>query len=152
VYVRSYPTASSEEWEKAKAFAHIVKYQQDQAWAAAHPPADPTTATPAAAPAPEPATAPTDDPLQSLSIYDQQFLQCVRWRESRGDYGAVNASSGAGGAYQLLQSTWNNTAAHMGRGDLIGTRPNWASIHDQDMMAVNLLQWYGRSPWAGPYC
>lgn len=151
-YVRTYPTASPEEWEKAKAFAHIVKTQQDEARAAA---AAAAAAANPGAPAPEAvpeAPAPTDDPLQQLSIYDQQFFQCVRWRESRGNYGAVNSSSGAGGAYQLLQSTWNNTVVHMGRGDLIGMRPNYASVHDQDMVAVHLLQWYGRSPWAGPGC
>lgn len=145
-YVRTYPTASAEEWEKAKAFAHIVKTQQDEAWAAAHPTPPPGEPAPVAVPEP------TDDPLQQLSIYDQQFFQCVRWRESRGNYGAVNPSSGAGGAYQMLQSTWNNTVVHMGRGDLIGLRPNYASVHDQDMVAVHLLLWYGRSPWAGPGC
>ena len=95
---------------------------------------------------------PPPSPLSQLSYADQQFLACVRWRESRNDYTVVNSSSGAGGAYQFLQSTWNNTAAHMGRYDLVGVRPNWAAPIDQDAIAVHLLQWYGRSPWAGPGC
>lgn len=98
------------------------------------------------------ATEPPPNPLYSLSYSDQQFLTCVRWRESRNNYTVVNSSSGAGGAYQFLQTTWNNTAAHMGRYDLIGLRPNWAAPIDQDTIAVHLIQWYGRSPWAGPGC
>jgi len=104
-------------------------------------------------PAPEPPPAPdySDNPLDQLNATDQAFLACVRWRESRNDYTAVNRSSGAGGAYQFMQSTWNITAAHFGRPDLIGLRPNYATPHDQDMLAVHLLLWYGRSPWAY-YC
>ena len=32
---------------------------------------------------------------------------CIREHESGGNYGAVNPSSGAGGAYQFLPSTWH---------------------------------------------
>jgi len=80
------------------------------------------------------------------------FLECVKHRESRGNYSAVNPSSGAGGAYQFLQTTWNNTAAHIGRYDLVGVHPSQASPADQDLMANALLNWYGTSPWAGPGC
>lgn len=80
------------------------------------------------------------------------FLACVMQRESRGDYGAVNSSSGAGGAYQFLQSTWNNTARHAGRGDLVGVHPSNAAPGDQDAMALHLYQWQGRAPWAGGGC
>lgn len=111
------------------------------------PPAPEPEPAPEPAPEPEPAAEPTGSPLDGLSPGDQAFLACVRWRESRGNYGAVNPSSGAGGAYQFLQTTWNNTAAHAGRYDLVGVRPNWASAWDQDFIAVHLLQWYGRSPW-----
>lgn len=80
------------------------------------------------------------------------FLACVVQRESRGDYGAVNGSSGAGGAYQFLQSTWNNTARNAGRHDLVGVHPSHAAPGDQDAMALHLYQWQGRSPWAGGGC
>lgn len=106
----------------------------------------------AARKATEPPPPPPPNPLAQLSYGDQQYLSCVRWRESRNNYTVVNSSSGAGGAYQFLQTTWNNTASHMGRYDLIGVRPNWAAPIDQDAVAVHLIQWYGRSPWAGPGC
>lgn len=101
-------------------------------------------------PAPEPVydVPAGGDPFDGLSWSDRQFLECVKNRESRGDYTAVNPSSGAGGAYQFLQNTWNNTAAHAGRGDLVGLPPQYASPYDQDFLAAHLLMWYGRSPWS----
>lgn len=80
------------------------------------------------------------------------FLECVRWRESRGDYTAYNPASGASGAFQFLRATWDNTARHAGRWDLVGVDVRWASPLDQDLMALHLLAWYGPSPWAGPGC
>lgn len=80
------------------------------------------------------------------------YLQCVRWRESRGDYTAYNPSSGASGAFQFLRATWDNTARHAGRYDLVGANVRWVSPADQDAMAIHLLNWYGPSPWAGPGC
>lgn len=82
------------------------------------------------------------------------FLACVRAHESdtAGGYSAVNPSSGAGGAYQFLQSTWNNVAANAGRSDLIGIHPSQASPADQDAMAIHLYNWQGASPWAGSGC
>lgn len=82
------------------------------------------------------------------------FLACVRGHESdtAGGYSAVNPSSGAGGAYQFLQQTWDNTAANLGRTDLIGVHPSQAAPADQDMMATHLYNWQGASPWAGSGC
>ncbi len=80
------------------------------------------------------------------------FLACVRHRESRGNYGVVNGSSGAGGAYQFLPGTWNNVARHIGRSDLVGVHPSQASRSDQDSMAQALYSWQGGAPWAGPGC
>lgn len=77
------------------------------------------------------------------------FLACVRNRESRGNYGAVNGSSGAAGAYQFMPQTWNNTARHAGRPDLVGMNPSSASAADQDAMAQHLLSWQGTAPWGG---
>ena len=61
----------------------------------------------------------------------------------------VNPSGPYLGAYQFLQSTWNMTAAHAGRGDLVGLPPNLASPYDQDEMAWALYQWQGTGPWGG---
>ncbi len=77
------------------------------------------------------------------------FLGCVKNRESRGQYGAVNGGSGASGAYQFMPSTWNNTARHAGRPDLVGKNPASASASDQDAMAQHLYQWQGSAPWGG---
>lgn len=94
-----------------------------------------------------PSTAPVAEPAPSGS-----FLECVKWRESRGNYGAVNSSSGAAGAYQFLPSTWNNVASRAGRPDLVGMSPQYAAPADQDAMAETLLAWQGTTPWAGPGC
>jgi hypothetical protein len=77
------------------------------------------------------------------------FLACVRQRESGGNYQAVG--NGYYGAYQFSISTWNATAQHAGRGDLVGVRPDHAAPADQDAMALVLLHWQGRAPWGG-YC
>jgi hypothetical protein len=77
------------------------------------------------------------------------FLNCVRSRESHGQYGASNGGSGAAGAYQFLPQTWNNTAAHAGRPDLVGRNPTSVSRADQDAMAQSLYSWQGSAPWGG---
>ena len=81
------------------------------------------------------------------------FLDCVRARESGGDYGVHNfQGSGASGAYQFLPSTWNSIAASSGRPDLVGIDPASASAPDQDAMAAALYAQQGGSPWAGDGC
>jgi hypothetical protein len=77
------------------------------------------------------------------------FLACVRQRESRGNYTVVNPSGPYYGAYQFLSSTWNVTARHAGRLDLVGVLPSNASPADQDAMAWHLYQWQGSGPWGG---
>jgi peptidoglycan hydrolase CwlO-like protein len=81
--------------------------------------------------------------------HDDPFLSCVRQRESGGNYSVVNPSGPYLGAYQFLQSTWNVTAAHAGRSDLVGLPANVASAYDQDEMAWTLYQWQGKGPWGG---
>ena len=76
-------------------------------------------------------------------------LECIKHRESRGQYGAVNGSSGAAGAYQFMPGTWNTNAASAGRTDLIGVNPAGASPADQDAMAQHLLATQGLGPWGG---
>jgi hypothetical protein len=111
---------------------------------------DPTTTT-AAAPAPS-APAPPPDYSGTPGVnphHDDPFLSCVRQRESGGNYSVVNPSGPYLGAYQFLQATWNVTASHAGRGDLVGLPANLASAYDQDEMAWTLYQWQGTGPWGG---
>jgi Transglycosylase-like domain/Putative peptidoglycan binding domain len=64
------------------------------------------------------------------------IVQC----ESQGNYGAVNSSSGAGGAYQILPSTWR---AYGGSGS-----PQNASKAQQDSIASKIYQSAGASQWS----
>jgi len=59
--------------------------------------------------------------------------------ESGGDYGAVNPSSGAGGAYQVLPSTWE---LYGGKGE-----PQNASKAEQDRIASEIWADSGTSAW-----
>jgi hypothetical protein len=60
--------------------------------------------------------------------------------ESGGNYGAVNPSSGAGGAYQILPSTWS---LYGGQG-----APQDASKAEQDRIAGQIWADSGGSAWA----
>jgi septal ring factor EnvC (AmiA/AmiB activator) len=59
--------------------------------------------------------------------------------ESGGDYGALNPSSGAGGAYQILPSTWE---LYGGKGE-----PQNASKAEQDRIAAEIWADSGPSAW-----
>ncbi|HEU5142646.1 MAG TPA: transglycosylase family protein, partial [Solirubrobacterales bacterium] len=59
--------------------------------------------------------------------------------ESGGDYGALNPSSGAGGAYQILPSTWE---AYGGKG-----APHEAPKAEQDRIAAEIWADSGGSAW-----
>jgi septal ring factor EnvC (AmiA/AmiB activator) len=59
--------------------------------------------------------------------------------ESGGDYGAVNPSSGAGGAYQILPSTWK---LYGGQGE-----PQSASKAEQDRIAAEIWADSGPGAW-----
>lgn len=91
---------------------------------------------------------PPPPPAGTNQHHNDPFLSCVRHRESRGFYGAVN-SAGYYGAYQFAIRTWNVTASHAGRPQLIGVRPDRASAWDQDELAWVLYQWQGKGPWGG---
>jgi Transglycosylase-like domain len=104
------------------------------------------TRAPAAVPI---VSVPAPSSAGSGSHHDDPFLSCVRQRESRGSYGVVNPSGPYYGAYQFLASTWNITARHAGRLDLVGVLPSNASPGDQDDMAWSLYQWQGSGPWGG---
>ena len=60
--------------------------------------------------------------------------------ESGGNYHALNSSSGAGGAYQILPSTW---AAYGGQGE-----PQNASKAEQDRIAAEIWRDSGPSAWS----
>jgi peptidoglycan hydrolase-like protein with peptidoglycan-binding domain len=63
------------------------------------------------------------------------IVQC----ESGGNYSAVNPSSGAGGAYQILPSTWS---AYGGQGS-----PQNAPKAEQDRIAAAIYARQGASAW-----
>ena len=81
--------------------------------------------------------------------HNHPWMVCTRGIESGGNYRAYNGSGPYLGAYQFLQSTWNSTANHAGRGELVGVDPRDASEYDQDDMAWTLFQWKGKAPWGG---
>ena len=81
--------------------------------------------------------------------HNDPWMVCTRGIESGGNYRAYNASGPYYGAYQFTQSTWNSTANHAGRGELVGMDPRDASEYDQDDMAWTLYQWKGKGPWGG---
>ena len=88
-------------------------------------------------------------PASQSSSGGGNVLECIKHRESRGQYDVVNTSSGAAGAYQFMPGTWNNNAQSAGRTDLVGVNPANASAADQDAMAQNLLATQGLGPWGG---
>ena len=90
----------------------------------------------------------TAAPAATGSGDEWALLSCIRQRESRGIYTAVNAA-GYYGAYQFHPATWDNVARHAGRPDLVGVRPDRAAPADQDAMALALLRWQGAGPWGG---
>ena len=103
-----------------------------------------------AAAAVERARAATRTATRSTSSgYSGNILECIKHRESRGQYGVVNSSSGAAGAYQFMPRTWDNTARSAGRTDLVGVNPADASPADQDAMAHHLMSTQGLGPWGG---
>lgn len=111
-----------------------------------------TTSAPVAVTAPADAPASATDPPEGAGVHprhDHPFLVCTRARESGGNYRAVNHSGGWYGAYQFALPTWDATAAHAGRDELIGVNPIDASPYDQDDLAWALYQWQGKRPWGG---
>jgi len=79
----------------------------------------------------------------------ETFFECVRWRESRGDYTAVNPTGTFMGAYQFYQGGWDTFAARIGRHDLVGVPPHHAQPADQDAVALAAYNELGSKPWGG---
>lgn len=85
-------------------------------------------------------------------IHFQPFLVCTRGHESANEpnpYRAVSASGTYRGAYQFHQNTWDNTARHHGRPDLVGQDPINVPDHLQDELALDLYLWQGNGHWGG---
>jgi hypothetical protein len=106
---------------------------------------EPAATTPSA-PVPPAAYTPT---AGEHPEHNHPFLVCTRDIESGGNYQAYNGAGPYLGAYQFLQSTWNSTANHAGRSELVGVDPRNASQYDQDDMAWTLYNWQGKGPWGG---
>lgn len=99
----------------------------------------PTSIAPAAIPAAAPAA-----PAVPATVTDYSaggsFQQCVIQRESGGNASAVNASSGAGGLYGFLPSTWQS----LGYSGL----PEDASVSEQNAAFAREYAQAGTAPWA----
>jgi peptidoglycan hydrolase CwlO-like protein len=139
---------------KEAAATAAAEAQEQAAATAAQPKSAPASRAPAPAKAPSsrPAVATTPPPPASGGTHphhDHPFLVCTRARESGGNYGIVSASGKYHGAYQFSPTTWNATASHAGRVDLVGVLPSRAGVYEQDDMAWTLYQWQGKGPWGG---
>jgi hypothetical protein len=93
--------------------------------------------------------APADVPDWSGTshVADQDAtMVCIRAHESdtAGGYSAINPSSGASGAYQALDSTWDGYAGYPRAVD--------APPEIQDAWAREALAAAGTQPWAGSGC
>lgn len=73
-----------------------------------------------------------------------QVLQCIRWQESRNQYDAVNTSSGAAGAYQLMPEWSDDWATKYGYAEWSHlTADRWPN-RVQDAVAAGLFaEWPG---------
>jgi hypothetical protein len=95
----------------------------------------------------KPKPAATHPPKSSRTT--EAFFECIRWRESRGNYQAVNSTGTFMGAYQFYQGGWDTFAGRIGRHDLVGVKPNHASPADQDAVALGAYNELGAKPWNG---
>jgi hypothetical protein len=77
------------------------------------------------------------------SAASSDVLSRIKSCESSGSYSAVNASSGASGAYQFIDSTWRTVPASAGYRRAVDA-PAWV----QDAAARQLLAREGTRPWA----
>lgn len=92
-------------------------------------------------------TTTTRQPIKATTSND--FFECIRWRESRGNYQAIDPSGTFRGAYQIYQGGWDTFAGRIERPDLIGVPPDAASPADQDAIALAMFNALGSKPWNG---
>ena len=117
----------------APSVTHTSTYRAPAPAPAAPAPA-PAPAAPAPAPAPAPAASAPTTSSGGWAI-PSYIVQC----ESGGNWGAVNPSSGAGGAYQIMPGTWR---AYGGSG-----LPQNASPGQQSAIARKIWNSAGPSAW-----
>jgi hypothetical protein len=78
---------------------------------------------------------------------NSQIWNCIIYHESRGNPSAVNSSSGAGGLFQFLPSSW------AGYGGLkYASLPEYASVSAQWDVAIAAQAESGWYPWRGDGC
>ena len=130
---------ATEAWDQAAQRAVAARLAAERAQEVDH--YQPTTSSSAAVKEP---TTYTSYSSEDASGSVEATLACIRSHESDGDYGAVNSSSGAGGAYQFMPSTW----AALGGSGL----PEDASASEQDAIAMRAYDSEGWSPWDGDGC
>jgi soluble lytic murein transglycosylase-like protein len=125
------------DWLLSKALANIPTPPPPPAPAPVQ--AAPVQAVSDAQPVADPA--PAEAPAQTVSTGGMgSFQSCVIQRESSGNPAAVNASSGAGGLYGFLPSTW----AGLGHSGL----PENASVAEQNQAFAQEYAQSGTSAWA----
>ena len=94
-------------------------------------------------------TAPPVSTPQAAPQSTEAFFECIRHRESRGNYQAVNSTGTFMGAYQFYQGGWDTFAARIDRHDLVGVPPHTALPADQDAVALAAYNELGSKPWNG---
>jgi LysM repeat protein len=117
----------------------------DRAAQAATP--SPAPAVSAPAPAAAPSAAPASVPAPAAASYSAaggSYQACVIARESGGNASAVNGSSGAGGLYGFMPSTWQS----LGYSGL----PENAPVSEQNAAFQREYAQSGSSPWASDGC
>ncbi|RZH99883.1 transglycosylase, partial [Staphylococcus condimenti] len=77
------------------------------------------------------------------NVQVNDHLKAIAQRESGGDIHAVNASSGAAGKYQFLQTTWDSVAPAEYQGRPASEAPEAV----QDAAAQKLYDTAGPSQW-----
>ena len=115
------------------------------------PPPPPANASDDAAPAPSQASAssaqaPPPQPSSASTSGMSAFESCVISRESGGNPQAFNPSSGAGGLFQFLPSTW----ASLGYAGAYPGGAQTAPVGVQEAAFAKLYAEAGTAPWA-PY-
>ncbi|MBF7016585.1 transglycosylase family protein [Staphylococcus durrellii] len=83
----------------------------------------------------------SDDSGSSVNV--NSHLKQIAQRESGGDIHATNASTGASGKYQFLQTTWDSVAPSQYQGQPASSAPE--SV--QDKAAMKLYNTEGASQW-----
>jgi resuscitation-promoting factor RpfC len=120
--------------------SHQVKPWLERAALAAIPAAAPAAPAVSAVPAVSTAEISSATPAASYSGAPGSFQACVIQAESGGDPTAVNPTSGAGGLYQFLPSTWQA----LGFSGL----PENASVAEQNAAFAKEYAESGTSAWA----